>query len=112
MRQLAGECVVEAHGPRECFDRLRRLLQIDEAATALLVEAAEARMMPLQGRKRVQGIGDAVQIPLRNGREQEDIPVVRHECEQRFTSAERLCEPLLTEQRAHPRGFRSRHRRG
>ena len=43
----------------------RRLLQLDEAAPALLVQAAEARMMPLQGRERLQGLVDPAEIALR-----------------------------------------------
>ena len=43
---------------------------------ALLVEAAEARMMLLQGCQCAQGLGDAAKISLGDGRIQQGIAVI------------------------------------
>ena len=107
-RPAAGHRVIQVHRAKECLDRRRRLLQFDEAAPALLVKTAEARMMPLQGFERAQRIGDPAQIALGDGHEQQRIAVVGCAGEQRPARRQRLGELALSEQRARPRRFGSK----
>jgi len=55
----ARQRMIDLHRPFKSLDGLRRLLHIDEAATALFEEAAEPGVMLLQDVKRIQGFGDA-----------------------------------------------------
>ena len=73
MLQLPGSAGLMFTAMQERLDRLRRLAQRDEAVAALLVEAAEARVMPLEHGEGLQGIGDAMQVALGDGNAQQPI---------------------------------------
>ncbi len=89
-RPARGQRVIDVDGEQERGDRLRCALQGHVAVTALLVEAAEARMVSLQRSERVEGIGDATQIPLGDGHEQQRIPLARRLGQQGFARRQRL----------------------
>ncbi len=67
-------------------------------------------MPALEKRERSQGVGDAAQATLRNGREQETIPMIRYLNQQRLRGSQRLGKLLLPEQRANPRELRGSRR--
>ena len=96
MRQLAGSAGIDVHRTQECLDGLRGLPHDDKTLSALLVQAAEARLMMLQDFERPQGVRNATQVSLGNGHTQPHIPMVRGLAEQRFARRQSLGEPLLS----------------
>jgi hypothetical protein len=70
----------------------RRLGLTDGAITmsAFLIEPAEVRVHLFETNERAEGISDAAQIPLADGHQIQDVPVLRHLCEKCLRDAQRL----------------------
>ena len=107
-----GQGVVECHGLLEGLHRLGCLAQGDKAVAALLVQATEARMVALEDGKCLQRLGDLAQIPLRNGHEQQRVPLLGLSGQQRIRVGQDLGELLLPEQRTERGDLGRRHGRG
>ncbi len=78
------------------LDRLRRLLQDDEALSALLMEATEMRMIAFQPDERRECVGDAAKAALRDGEEQLQISLAGLLGQQRRAGLQRFGELLLS----------------
>ena len=76
-----GQRGVEFHGSHERRNRLRRPLQRDKAVSALLMEAAEARVAPLEAIEDRERLGDATPIALGEREQQQYVAVVRRQVE-------------------------------
>jgi hypothetical protein len=73
--------------------------------SALLMKATETRMIPLEIGEHLEGVGDAAEIALRDGCEQQRIPLLRRANKQRLSGRERRRELPLPEQCPYPREF-------
>src|ERR1700733_10110896 len=104
--------MIDGHGLEKSLDGLRRLLHINEAAPPLLMEAAEARVMPLESPECVQCLGYPAEISLRNGHRQQNIPVVRRFGEQCFPRRECLRILSLPYEGVYPGGLGTERRSG
>ena len=63
----ARQGMIEVHRTLKRSDRLRCFATVDEAPPLLLVQPAEARMVPLQGRKRAERLVWTAEVALRDG---------------------------------------------
>jgi hypothetical protein len=96
-----GKSVIQAHGHRKSADRRLCLPREDEAMPALLMQAAEARVLPLECGQRVQRIGDPPRKPLRDRRQQQRIALLRHAGQQGFSRGQGVGELVRAQQSAH-----------
>ena len=94
----ARQRVVKVDGPQKGLDRLRCLAQLDEAAPAFLMQAAEARMVLLERRERLEGGRDLPQVALRDGLAQERLPLPRGLLQHGRHRREHLGKAALPEQ--------------
>ena len=92
--------MIEGDRCEKSLDRLRRLLHGGEAMPALLVQPAEARMMPLEVLELCQRGVDAAKASLGDGHEQQRIAMIGRCVEQPFTRRDCLRELLLPDERA------------
>jgi len=74
-RPAARERMVDVDRKQECFDGARCIAQLDEAAPTLFMEPAEARVVKRELGERPLRLGDAMQVPLRDGEAQHGIAV-------------------------------------
>ena len=84
--------MIERHRPLKRVDRRRRLLQVDKAATPLLMQAAEARVVFLEFLQSGERVGVAAKISQRDCRQQLYIAQPRFDGQQRVALRERRGE--------------------
>ena len=105
---------IALHCPAERGNGLGRLLELDVAATALLVQAAELRIQLLECFERGQGLGNALQAALRDGLKQQQFAMAWVFGQQRLGRCQHLRKLSLTQCRPQPRqiycGRRKRRR--
>jgi hypothetical protein len=92
--------VIEMDRLAECFDRRRRLFELDQTAPALLVQTAELRVMTLELGEGREGVGNAAEEALRRGDVQQAVAVIRVLRQQRPSCRERFGELVFSQQRA------------
>ena len=111
MPQAAGERVVDVHRAQERLDGRLRLSQHHVAAAALLVQAAEARVVRLEGRKRGERVGDPPEEALGDRAEQQRIAVGGLGGEERLGRVQELREAVLAQQLAQAHALAAGDRR-
>src|SRR6516162_1115171 len=89
----------------ETLDRQRRVSLRDEAMPALLVEAAELRVPPLQLIERCQGLRDVLQITPADRDDVKRVTVAWRALIECLGYGERLCKVTLLEQCPGPLGL-------
>ena len=87
---------------QEGFDRLGCLSQDHKTLPALFLQAAVARLLVLESRERSERLGDMAQKSLRDGLEQQTVPVFGSYNEQGLSGRQRLDKLPLPEQCAYP----------
>ena len=78
MRPARGQCRIDVHAAQEGIDRPRRIAQGDVAMAALLVQAAEARVQPLETLERRQRLRDPAQMALAQRDQIQHVAVLGH----------------------------------
>ena|SRR5438309_4462046 len=101
-RPTARERVIEVYRLQEGLDRGGCAAQVDEAASAFLVQTAEAWMVPFEGREGLQRIGNPSEEALRDGREEQRLALPGRALEQGARGDQQLLEAVLPQQLAQP----------
>jgi hypothetical protein len=104
------QLVIDVHRHEEGIDGGCRLFERDETVATLLVQPAETRLAPFESRERALRRGHAAQQPLGDGHEQQRIPLLRGDLEQRLPCRQRLGKLLLPQHPADPRDVGHRKR--
>src|SRR6185437_6962536 len=100
-----GKGRIDVDRTQKGVDRLGSLPQRDMAVSALLVQAAEARVEALQRRERVERGGDITRDALRNRPQIEEVTILRHREQERVGRTHGSRRLPLLEQLAYALNF-------
>src|SRR6516164_10743664 len=95
--------MVEVYGLEERLDRRRGLPLRHVTAAALLVEATETRVLPLEGFKSRQGFRGLPEEALCDGRDEQRVALPGRCGKDRLGGGQRLAEPVLAQHFAQAR---------
>ncbi len=91
---------------QERLDRLGSVAQRDKAMPSLLIQTAEAGMMPLEPLQGGKRLGNSLQITLADGNHVEDVAVLRNLDGQGLGRAQRGAELIALEESSNTQDFR------